>query len=87
MHVRASVRMRACVRVRACICTFCVSAFVYDFDDFVFVHVYARSFCYLIFIFENTHQNKRIIIHEDMKYIYNSNRHVITIFHYKYLLT
>ena len=43
MHVRASVRVRACVRVQACMCTFCVRAFVYDFDDFVFVHVYARS--------------------------------------------
>ena len=43
-------------------------------------------FCYLIFIFENTHQNKRII-HEDMKYIYNSHRHVVTFFYYTYLLT
>ena len=40
MHVRANVHVRACVRVRACMCTFCVSAFVYDFR---FVHVYART--------------------------------------------
>ena len=40
MHVRASGNVRVCVRVRARMCTFCVSAFVYDF---VFVYVYARS--------------------------------------------
>ena len=40
MHVRASGNVRVCVRVRARMCTFCVSAFVYDF---VFVYVCARS--------------------------------------------
>ena len=40
MHVRASGNVRVCVRVRARMCTFCLSAFVYDF---VFMYVYARS--------------------------------------------
>ena len=39
----ACMHVRACVRVRACMCTFCVSAFVYDFVFVQCMHVLART--------------------------------------------
>ena len=40
------------------------------------------SFCYLIFIFENTHQSKHII-HGNLNNIYtNSYNHAVTLCHY-----
>ena len=43
-YVRASGNVSVRVRVWARMCTFCVSAFVYDF---VFVYVYARSSAFI----------------------------------------